>query len=102
MYRKATLRKMQPQQRKIAETVNDMEKVTRRLKKVVELLGPVEEDAASVLLDRQMLDRWAAKQYERTTDEEALFDEGQQRWIPIEEDWALSGVQEHMQEKRLW
>ncbi len=45
MYQKRTLRRMRPLQRRLAVQCNDLERALRRLRKLVEEMGTVEDDA---------------------------------------------------------
>lgn len=56
MYQKKTLRKMSPEQKRLALVVNDLEKQIRTLKKMVETTGSLEFDSKALRSARQLND----------------------------------------------
>jgi len=48
MYKKATLRRMQPITRRYARIINDLDGVARRLKNLTEVLGRLELDSTAL------------------------------------------------------
>jgi len=49
MYKKATLRRMQPVTRRYARIINDLDSAVRRLKNLTEVIGRLELDSRALL-----------------------------------------------------
>lgn len=63
MYQKKTLRRFTPEQRKLAESCNDLERTLRRMKKLVETTGDLEHDSRA-LRNSQKLDTTRKKKHD--------------------------------------
>lgn len=48
MYQKKTLRRFTPEQRKLAEACNELERTLRRMKRLVETTGDLEHDSRAL------------------------------------------------------